>query len=89
MGTRMMLALVISQVLLAWVPAEYAHILCHLVTYPEEALFHQLRMLSFNSVIGDAHRCGIIAMHRCFGLLVLHGFNSLPAMGAHARPLLN
>jgi hypothetical protein len=40
MGTRMMLALVISQVLLAWVPAEYIHIFCHLVTDLEEAHVH-------------------------------------------------
>jgi hypothetical protein len=72
-----MLTLVISQVLLARMPAECVHILCNFVTYPEEAHFYQAQPLAFNCVIWDPHCSGIIAMHRRLGLHVTHCFKSL------------
>ncbi len=72
-----MLALVISQILFARMPAEGIHILCGFVTDPEDAHFHQAQMLVFNCVIGDSHRGGIILMHRRLGLSVTHCFESL------------
>jgi hypothetical protein len=58
---------VISQIFLPWVPTNIIHLMCDLVTYPEESHFHQTRLLPLDGVVGNADGRSIIAVHGVFG----------------------
>jgi hypothetical protein len=74
MCARVMFALIICKILLDGRPVKCAHLLCTLVTNPEESHFHQTRPLLFDCAICDAHRSGVVAMHWSLRLYVPHVF---------------
>ena len=68
----MVLALVVSEILLSWVPADVIHFLCYFVPDPEKSHFHRSRTLAFDSVIGNSHSHRFIAVDGSFWLGMAH-----------------
>jgi hypothetical protein len=73
-----MLALVICQIFLAWVPGHLVHNLCYLVTNPEISHFHFSQLLPFYCIVCDANGGCIITMHWHFWLGMAKVGQSLP-----------
>jgi hypothetical protein len=67
-SSNVVFAFVVSQVLLTWVPPDIIHILCNFITNPKIYHFHQMRSLSFDSVICNTNGSHVITMNLFFGL---------------------
>ena len=72
MGACMTFALIICEILLAWIPVKCVNLMRTLVTNPEKSHFHQMGSLPFDCAICDAHHGGIVAMHWSLRLYMPH-----------------
>ncbi len=70
--TNMVLALVVGQVLLTWVPAQGVHIVSYLIPHPKILHFHGTQLLPLDGVIANADCHCIIAMYWHLWLGVSH-----------------
>jgi hypothetical protein len=78
MRSYVVFALVVSQVLLPWMPPDIVHILCNFITDPKVTHLHQMQSLLFYGIICDANSSGVIAMDLCFGLGMAQFFKGHP-----------
>ena len=70
MNANVVLALIISHILLSWVPLNEVVSLIHLVCHPEIPHLHEARSLSFDGVVGYTDCCFVVAVHWCGRLWV-------------------
>jgi hypothetical protein len=74
MGDGMVLGVIIREVSFSWCPINVELFLLDSVAYPVESHVDSARSLLLDVVIGDATRCRIVGLDRCWWLWVAHFF---------------